>query len=445
MKNKVVLAMLIVVVMTLTIIPMGSLLSASAAAGDGSEGNPYQISSAVALANLAARVNSGTEPIEKYYRLMGDIDLTEYGAAYNSGKGWVPIGTEEKPFKGHFDGNGKKITGLYINRKEDYTGLFGRTDSATIKALGVEDADITGGISTGSVAGYMGNAGGIANCYATGIVTGTQRIGGLVGNVYLPYVLECYTTSAVSGERMVGGLVGWVRGNPITNCYTTGAVTASGDSAGGVVGFVAYTGLVNCYAIGAVSAGDGGGGVVGGATNASITDCAALNPSVTGAAEGAIQFGRVAGRLNGTENIFSGNVAFSGMGTAGGASFGVIANLATDKNGHSKNAEALQTISGFPLGFDVAPWVYTPGGLPSFAGKPVPMPVHLGGSAHPRGDVTLDGIVDIDDILAVRAHMFGTMDLTGEKLTQALDLCAGEPKTIDIDVILAIRGILFGN
>ena len=66
-------------------------------------------------------------------------------------------------------------------------------------------------------------------------------------------------------------------------------------------------------------------------------------------------------------------------------------------------------------------------------------------ASYPRGDVTLEGIVDIDDILAVRGHMFGTRALTGEGLAQALELCVGEPKTIDIDVILAIRAIMFGT
>ena len=61
-----------------------------------------------------------------------------------------------------------------------------------------------------------------------------------------------------------------------------------------------------------------------------------------------------------------------------------------------------------------------------------------------RGDVTQDGAVDIDDILAVRAHMFGIAELSGDRLLIALDLVSGG-STVDIDVILAIRAIMFGT
>jgi len=66
------------------------------------------------------------------------------------------------------------------------------------------------------------------------------------------------------------------------------------------------------------------------------------------------------------------------------------------------------------------------------------------GPEFPRGDVNLDGEVDIDDILAVRGHMFGTAMLEGDYLAKAEELCTDTPPVIDIDVILAIRGIIFG-
>jgi|GEM_PF-6676135 len=61
------------------------------------------------------------------------------------------------------------------------------------------------------------------------------------------------------------------------------------------------------------------------------------------------------------------------------------------------------------------------------------------------GDASLSGwdkALDIDDILAVRAHMFGQTLLTGKKL-YAADI--SKSGTIDIDVILAIRGEMFGG
>jgi|GEM_PF-5731700 len=59
------------------------------------------------------------------------------------------------------------------------------------------------------------------------------------------------------------------------------------------------------------------------------------------------------------------------------------------------------------------------------------------------GDISGDDIVDIDDILAVRGHMFGITELTGDNLEAAQDLVGST--VIDIDVILAIRAIMFGS
>ena len=52
--------------------------------------------------------------------LGNDIDLSAYGkgAAFNGGKGWIPIGIYAEPFKGSFGGDNKKIIGLYIDACE---------------------------------------------------------------------------------------------------------------------------------------------------------------------------------------------------------------------------------------------------------------------------------------------------------------------------------------
>ena len=54
---------------------------------------------------------------------------------------WEPIGPEYCPFKGTFEGNGHKITGIYINSEENYQGFFGQ-NKGTIKNLGIENGYI---------------------------------------------------------------------------------------------------------------------------------------------------------------------------------------------------------------------------------------------------------------------------------------------------------------
>jgi hypothetical protein len=109
------------------------------AGGNGSDGSPYQISTAAQLAQLATYVNAGnTAYNDKSYILNNDIDLSDYQA----GAGWTPIGKPSYNFKGNLDGNNKKITGLKINNTTlDDVGLFGSVNGI-IKNLGIENADI---------------------------------------------------------------------------------------------------------------------------------------------------------------------------------------------------------------------------------------------------------------------------------------------------------------
>jgi len=85
-----------------------------------------------------------------------------------------------------------------------------------------------------------------------------------------------------------------------------------------------------------------------------------------------------------------------------------------------------------------------PSESPSPSPTSIPTASPTAAPTFPRGDVNLDGEVDIDDILAVRGHMFGTALLEGDYLAKAEELCTDTPPVIDIDVILAIRGIIFG-
>jgi len=115
-----------------------------------------------------------------YYELMNDIDLSAYGAGFNGGKGWVPIGsTYWYPVKGNFDGNGKTISGLYIHNEEsDHIGLFGCISNGTVKNLGVVDADVTGWRMVGGLTGRLtGGTATAQNSYVTGKVRGQGDTG----------------------------------------------------------------------------------------------------------------------------------------------------------------------------------------------------------------------------------------------------------------------------
>jgi hypothetical protein len=121
------------------------------------------------------------------YRLINDLDSASAGywtlasSIANYRKGWQPIGTQDSPFTGSFDGQGFEIRGLHIDRPDqNEVGLFGLVDEAgIIKDVGVVSASVTGKQYVGGVVGN--NSGTVSNSYFSGGVTGDHYLGGLVG------------------------------------------------------------------------------------------------------------------------------------------------------------------------------------------------------------------------------------------------------------------------
>ena len=106
--------------------------------GDGTEQSPYQITNAEELAWFRDTVNSGTADI--HARLLHDIDLKNVS--------WEPIGTQEHPYNGTFDGNAYTIKNFWLgdHTKPDLIsekGLFGRIGTGgTIQDLVVKVENI---------------------------------------------------------------------------------------------------------------------------------------------------------------------------------------------------------------------------------------------------------------------------------------------------------------
>ena len=142
------------------------------------------------------------------------------------------------------------------------------------------------GVKIAGSGGYVGGLvglneyGAVTNCYSTGMVSGEDCVGGLVGSNEAAWegtggvVAQCYSTCAVTGAYDVGGLVGfngerWV-GGTITRCYSTGRV-AGNEYVGGLVGYN-WRVVTQCYSTGAVTGSSYVGGLVGG-NGGSVTEC----------------------------------------------------------------------------------------------------------------------------------------------------------------------------
>ena len=214
--------------------------------GSGTENDPYLILNPIQLNQMRNFLNQDGV----YFKLMANIDLTEFLEDENPTKGWQPVGNSSSAaFMGILDGNGKKISGLRINRSNsDYVGLFGYTISATIKNLTLEVDEIQGGNNTGGFSGYSQRTT-ISGCTLSGTITGGECVGGFVG--YVGFIVHKYTghfsmtncksiNSSISGTNSVGGVFGYVgytsENNPlITNCYIYSEVTGN-SNVGGICG-----------------------------------------------------------------------------------------------------------------------------------------------------------------------------------------------------------------
>ena len=251
------------------------------------------------LVNTVADLQALQDNLSGNYALSRDIDASST-AGWNSGAGFVPVGTSANPFTGSLDGQGHVVDRLYIYRPGvGHTGLIGRTSGATISNIGLIDADVTGGSQTGALAGRVAS-GAVTNVFATGRVYGTGiAVGGLVAQLDLATLSDAWTdvdvhssetavgglvghsqgtivrsraAGAVSGLSVIGGLVGQAgiySGSTITDSYATGAVTGT-SKVGGLIGAFAYDlTLTNVYASGAVTGTSATGGLIGGPNGSS--------------------------------------------------------------------------------------------------------------------------------------------------------------------------------
>ena len=193
--------------------------------------------------------------------LLCDIDMK--GAT-----SWLPIGSGSKPFTGTFDGQGHAIRNLAVKTGKSQSGLFGRTQGATIRNLHVDGTvTVSEGYSDHGVVGYADGTT-IADVHsALTITTGkanddTQHIGGIAGSLWGQSTVDrCSFSGRITdaGTNTVGGIAGYADGTPnlITNAINYGTVRTTGSetNTGGILGYVNYAGfrIANCANVGSVS------------------------------------------------------------------------------------------------------------------------------------------------------------------------------------------------
>lgn len=374
--------------------------------GNGTEEDPYLIFNENQLAQVSNFLNQ--EGV--VFKLMKDLDLTDWIAENNPKQGWIPMGVASSPFKGFFNGNNHKIKGLSIKRiTEDNVGFFGFISGATIQDLTIEGAYVIGNDNVGgfvgqaesstitnvkvtltkndgvagkeTIGGFFGKAVGstLTNCHAVvsgqNGVSGTATVGGFGGSA-LNCTITTFSVSAdVKATNMVGGVMGVDEDGTYQNATYMGDVTATSGSGGGftakangydysnisVKGNVSCIGKA-CYAGGIIAISEGVG---------KLKDCTIIGDilaqNVEGSADGGL--GGIIGEIKGGssasfEACFSkGELNNTGNYTGGiiGMSEGAcITNMESCSHfGNIKGKDYIGGLIGAIVGKDVQPHLYT--------------------------------------------------------------------------------------
>ena len=217
------------------------------------------------------------------YVLGSDIDASGT-QAWNSNTGFSALGTQNSRFTGIFDGLGHVITNFYINRSDDYQGIFGATEGAAIQNLNLTGGTLAGGSFTGSLVGHakstkINNVSSTnsISAFTTGPVNGDKAFGGLVGalnNVSTlsgsSYVGTISAITGFNGFTMAGGLVGTLSNSTILSSRSDVTIDGIGY-VGGAVGQAATSIITDVSSGGAISGQESVGGLVGIASGSAMT------------------------------------------------------------------------------------------------------------------------------------------------------------------------------
>ena len=245
--------------------------------GEGTENNPYIISSQRDLIDLSNEVNNGNQAIaNSYFVQIADINLENHP--------WKPIGQysynpqNQYPFAGIYDGGGYLIKNLTISEEVDSEninsiknlsfGLFGYVSdnenrSTELKNINISEASIDVSINEGlygSVGGLVGNISVsnvqnpklsdilVSNCTVTAAAIETNAIdtGFLVGNNN-GIIKKCMSSGTYTinpydgGTQNIGGFVGW-NSNTIVDSNSTSKITIKPEFSSNLGGFVGLNG-----------------------------------------------------------------------------------------------------------------------------------------------------------------------------------------------------------
>ena len=297
------------------------------------DGNTYVVTSNDGLKKIADEINAGVDT-DRNIVLSEDIDLSAQRSLVSN---WTPIGSEEKPFTGTFDGKGFTIKNLTLVEEEAkegkaHVGFISYAKDATIKNVTFENVTINIPCldidhSQGHIGAVVGTLEGTSTIEdvtvkgdikveATTTANGASRVAAVVGgNSYANVTIKnvhviANEGSYVKANNNTGAIAGQLQGKTVyENCSSNIDVTVNKFYAGGIVGLAGTNDVfTNCHTTGniAVVAGREGrhndeyrvGGIAGGWSDGKKNVLTLVNCSFTGNISGKNSDGTVADPLD---------------------------------------------------------------------------------------------------------------------------------------------------
>ena len=255
--------------------------------GSGTEDDPWLIYDAYDMAGVA---KAG------YYKMMNDVSLTSWISENSSSTGWTGVGSNGTGAI-YFDGNNKKVTGIWCNTTAAQNGLFSYLENATIKDLTVEVASgkqMKSSRHIAILAGQLKNST-VTNVTVKGNVCETDYypaaalIAQSVGNTISECKVVDFNVNSTIGGAWVAGLVAKSENDNISSCSVNATINTAATEPhtiscrGGVVAELNGGDITDCSFNGSITTSDTGtsvGGIVGDAYRGSISKCQA-NATIT--------------------------------------------------------------------------------------------------------------------------------------------------------------------
>ena len=189
--------------------------------------NCYSIKTVEDVLKFSEFVNAGVEYCQtSFFRLPAEATFD-----FSNVDNFIPIGTEEHPFKGTFSTATMLVKNLHVHTTNGYCGFFGYTDDANLQGFEFEDCTFESeGDYVGALVGYCKDFRVRFDYNKDSSVKGRKYVGGLIG--YYNSSDMMWTNSVgydaegneglpmtVEGDAFVGAVVGNATGTLKENIY----------------------------------------------------------------------------------------------------------------------------------------------------------------------------------------------------------------------------------